>query len=536
MPTQNERKFPVFRRGEIRDTVLLAQFRNALRGLTNPDTGQAFTEDEIAVATRPDSRFYIEADAIDLMTQLEQARGLFLVAQARPKWANSAFLDEVYIPLWLGASGRLAATGGSGAVNAPATPGSIFPGSTTLGDPSAAVATDPNGLRFQVLSTVTTPAGGVAALTMRGIDTGLTTNLVLGTVLTWSANQPLGAEPQAAVAEDPAFTGGFNVETDWEAADRVESRMRHRPAVGNSAHFEAWARQISNAVESAFVYPVALHAGSTLVAILQKRNTTALEGPTIRCNPAPGTMHDVTNYLVPPNSPVVPERVFVLVTSANSQPSSMSLRVAMPYAIAGGWFQSIPWPNPPTNTVYPQVLVTAVTSQTEFEVETDGDLPGGVASLVGEDAPQLMLWNVAVSRWERLDVAQVDKAGVTATVTLNNPPSFTIATGAALSPYTDRLEIIAQAAEVYFDGLGPGEVVDLATDPRGGRAWRYPPPSEGYPARAGQAILNDLLDALGGAAADAELIYASRNAPDLPTYISDGPNIVTLGQLSVFPL
>ena len=49
MAAPDERYFKVFRRGEVRDDVILAAWRNALRDLTNPDTGITFTEDEIAI-------------------------------------------------------------------------------------------------------------------------------------------------------------------------------------------------------------------------------------------------------------------------------------------------------------------------------------------------------------------------------------------------------------------------------------------------------------------------------------------------------
>ena len=65
---------------------------------------------------------------------------------------------------------------------------------------------------------------------------------------------------------------------------------------------------------------------------------------------------------------------------------------------------------------------------------------------------------------------------------------------------------------------------------------RYPTPAQASPIRAGQAMLAPLIEALGGLATDAELTYISRNDPDLPGDISDGPNIVTLGNVNIHPL
>jgi uncharacterized phage protein gp47/JayE len=535
MTAPDERRFAIKPRGWIRDNVVLQVFRNHLRSLTNPDTGAAFTEDEIALATQPGSRFYIEADSIDVLGQIWQRRGAWFADQVRPSRANTAFLEQYHGQLWLGDDPRLPATGGSGAVNAPATVGSIFPGSATVPDPTgiAAVATDPNGYRYQVLATVVTPVGGVAELQMQAIDTGLATNIELNTVLTWSSGQPVGAEATAAVSEDPAFVGGYDIETDSELGARIERRIRHRPAGGNSAHFIAWAERASVSIESSFCYPCAFHAGSVLVALLQKRGSTV--GPTARTNVGVAVMAAATNYLTPPASPVVPTRVHVLVTRCNPQSADVALKISMQQGAIGGWHDADPWPE--YSAAYPEVIVTNVASQTEFTVVAGTELPGGAALLSGADAPQMMLWNPLTSRWVLLDVDEVsDDGGNEFTVTLNSVSSMTIAEGNRLSPYTEQLVSIAEATENYFDELGPGEVVDMDEDTRAARVARYPRPTSYYPYRAGQVMLARLIEALGGVTADAELSFISRSVPDLPGDIADGPNIITLGNLSIFAL
>lgn len=535
MTAPSERRFAVFPAGWIRDNVILEVFRNNLRNLTNPDTNVTFTEDEIAQATQPGSRFYIEADAIDVLGQLWQRRGSWFADQIRPSRSNTAFLENYHGRLWLGTNPRLPATGGSGTVNAPATAGSIFPGSATVPDPTgtAAVATDPNGYRYQVLESVTTPADGTAVLEMQGIDTGEETNIEYGTELTWSSGQPLGAEEKASVAENPAFTGGYNDETDSELGYRIERRIRHRPAAGNAAHVAAWAERANSSVEAAFVYSCAFHAGSTLVAILQKRGSTA--GPTARTNVAVAVMQAMVTYLVPPDSPVFPPRSHVVVTRCSPQSSDLVLKIAMAEGAAGGWYDADPWPE--YSAAYPEVLITNVASQTEFTVEAGTGLPGGVASLSGDDSPQVMVWDEDNSRWEWLDVTGVtDDGSDEYTITLGTTPTVTIATGQRISPYTDRLTVIAEAIEAYFDELGPGEVVDLDTDSRAHRAMRRPRPSGYYPNRAGQVVLARLIEALGGSTSDAELTSISESEPDVPGDVVDGPRIITLGAVSIFAL
>jgi len=317
---KTDRPFDAVRRGDIRDDVILRSLRNALRVLIDPDTGAPFTEEAVIEVTQRGSAFFLEADGLDLALQASQARARYLADQLRPRWANTAMLDAVHGPTWLGAGSRLPATGGSGPVVAYGVPGTTFVGSTTIGDPAACVAVDQNGVQYQVLVTGTVPAGATqVTLEMGAINTGSDTNPPATTTLTWSVNKPVGAQDDAEVDED--FSGGFDVETDTEYAARIEQFIAYRPANGNAAHFVAWARAASNAIESAFIYPAAFRAGSVLICVLQKRGST--EGPEARTDVAPATLIAARNYLTPPDSPVVPQRAYVVVVPPNEQDSGL---------------------------------------------------------------------------------------------------------------------------------------------------------------------------------------------------------------------
>jgi len=552
MATPDERAFVVFQRGAIRDTIILAHFRNELRVSVNPVTGLTFTEDEISRATQPGTRFYIEADSIDLFAMAAQQRALFFASQIDPRKANTEFLEQFHGALWLGPDSKLPATGASGPARATGTNGTIIPGSTTIGDPAAAIATDPNGLRYQNLTTETI-VGNQAVLTLIGIDTGFVTRLPLGTELRWSLNVNPGTDPAASVLAP--FDGGFDEETDAEYAARIAARIRNRPASGNSTHFQAWSQEATSAVEQAFVYPVALNAGSVVIALAEKRAAILQasqlpEGPNARV-PTAGTLTTVANYLIAPASPVVPQRVFVIVTGISTQRADMILRISMANGRSGGWADVSPWPQYSSNFPDCKIKTVSLDGKT-LTVESDVDLPNVVAALASPNEPKMMLFNREVSRWVQLDVASITDptpggpGGRDFTIVLNTEPVMyddaivprvtpVIQVGDRLSPYTDRLTIIAEAIETYFDSLGPGEVI-ASDDVRFARAARQPRPSVQYPIRAGQAILSVLIDALGGTAADAELTSISRNEPDLPTNVVDGPNLVTFGHTNVFPL
>ncbi len=553
MGTASERNFVVFQRGAVRDDVILANFRADLRTTVNPATGLVFTEDEVQRATQPGSRFYVEADSIDLFGQAQQQRALAFVSQIDPRKANTEFLNRFHGRIWLGPNSRLPAVGASGPVLATGTAGTIIPGSPVLGAPTAAIATDPNGLRYQNLTPATIGGDGQAPVTLQGIDVGAQTRLTPGTVLTWSANVNPGTDPTAAVAA--AFDGGFDEETDEEYAARIAERIRSRPASGNAAHFQAWATEASVAVEQAFVYPVALNAGTVLVAVTEKRApilqaSQVPEGPNARV-PSVGTLQTLASYLTPPGSAVVPQQVAVYLTGVVPQPSDAVVRITMAEGRAGGWADVIPWPSYSQAVPATQVKTVSPDGLT-LTVESNQQLPNGAAVLAGPDAPKVMLWDLNVSRFVQLDVESVTdpNPGTTTvrdfTIVLSSEPTMyqpdgseratpVVQAGDRLSPFTDRNGIIADAMEGYFDSLGPGEVVS-PTATRASRARRQPAPEVSFPNRAGQAMVSDIIAALGGTAGDAELTSITEQDPDLPSNVIEGPSIITLGHCNAFPL
>ncbi len=149
----------------------------------------------------------------------------------------------------------------------------------------------------------------------------------------------------------------------------------------------------------------------------------------------------------------------------------------------------------------------------------------------------MMVWNEDESEFEKLNVSSVAFISTNLyEITLSSAPGFTIAAGDVISPYTDRHEVMAEQLQSYFDLIGPGEVVNLATDVRATRAYRYPTTSEEYPQRAGAAVVTAVLDGLGGAAGDGDVASISQSTPAVPASVTDGPNMLTLGKVGVYDL
>lgn len=532
MTTPEERAFVFFPRGQVRDD-LLTEWRLGLAELVNPETGALFTQDEIAQATQQGSRWWIEADAIDLIGMAIQSRALFLADQVRVDRASSTWLVNYHGDQWLGEP-PLPASPGSGLVENVADPGTIFIGSTTVPDPTATTYRDSAGLRYQILTTATADGSGLVQLTLIGIDTGEATNLKVGAELTLDLNPPLGAQPSAKVVLAD-FRGGLPTESMADYANRILARIRHRQGAGNDAHLRAWARDSSNAVLDAFVYACAMHAGSTLVSVLQKRGST--KGPNALVANA-GTLASVTGYLVPPVSPVVPTRVFLVVTTFTPAPSDLVLQLAQPKGNTAGWHDVAPWPG----YVSAPAQITAMTDSTHFRMHSDTDLPNGATSLSGAAVPQLMLWDPGpsgdtASRWVLLSVTSVTSVGSGLfDIVLATAPVPAPEVGDWVSPGMARRATLAETIEQYFDGLGPGEEVDLATDTRADRAARFPDPGEEFPYRGGQSIITPIVDALGASLSNVQLASMSLTTPPLPVDVIDGPSKLTLGRVGVYDL
>ncbi len=518
--------YPVLARGQIREQMLRER-RYGLRSLVNPDTNQPFTDSEIALATNDKSDDWRRAEALDAVLFVMQQRGLHVAQQIDPRRANTSMLKNFHGALW--DESFLPASGGSGPISAPCNPLTTFVGSTTLGDPIAMQLVDEAGLRYQVL--FTEQAGSSATsieLTIAAIDAGPATNLEPPTKLTW-VNGPLGATGQPVVTS--TFTGGLAAETDQEFVRRLLRRIRHKQGAGNPAEIRALAeRAANNAVESAFIYACALHAGSVIIAITQKRSTT--KGPAGRVASI-GTLAAVTAYLTTPGSAVLPTPPRVVVTTFTGVATNMVLSLAMATGTTSGWNDLQPWPGQSGGT--PAVISAVNVGGNSLAIRINSPVapPSGVT-------PQIMVWNDALSAFEQLFVTSCAlHSGTVYNVVLTQAPAKTLAVGDVISPFTSRNTLLSATLVAYFDSLGPGELIDVSsssTDARKARAFRFPKPSEEYPQRAGTNVITFLQDALGTSLADALLEANSVGLPPLPSDPINGPKMIVPGKIGVYAL
>jgi len=535
MTTPDERAFFTFRRGQIRDEML-AYVRTGLRRLVNPETGETFSEEEIRVATQPGSQIAIKFDAQDLIGQAHQQRARFVAQQGDPRRATSSWIRGYHTPLWI-PDGALPVSPGFGTISWKAPPGAVFTGSTTPGDLTAFQASDPAGNAYQAFTSRVVPSSGTVELTMFAVVGGADTNPKAGVAFSPVANVPLGAAGAGVVLAD--FSGGFDEESDADLVLRIVDVIARRPASGNNAQIRTWARASSVSIENAWVYATALNAGTTIVAATQKRGTTI--GPLARI-PSDFVLGSLRSYLTPPGSPVVPGRVFILAHRVVSDPISVAVRLNMRKSTVGGWNDATPWP---ASIAGGLCRITALSSQTDFTFSSGSSLPGGASSLSKPNVPTVMAWSSAKSMFEKLDILSITDLGAGSFHVLldSAPTAITLAVGSAISPYsalgvaanvTDQ-GLIATAVQTYFDNLGPGELFDLTTDPRGARAYRWPRPDEEKAAEADQSLITAFSDALGPVFSSGSVTYLSHSTPAYPANLStSGPSLLTIQDFGAY--
>jgi hypothetical protein len=532
MTSPADREFQVLQRGAVRDIVLNI-FRSGLRQLVNPETSVLFTEEEIAQATAPGSRWYREASGIDDYGQGAQRNALFLNDQAHVDRACTSWLEHYHARLW-DSDGRLPATGGSGTVTISGTDDTPITNSTTVPDPTACWGRDSQGFRYQAYSGDTTIVDGAATITMVAMDTGIATNLPAGSRITWAYRNE-GMAPEAVVAAN--FVGGTDVETDAEWISRIEGNIRYRQGGGNDAQQRAWARRASNSIDDAFVYPCFLGPNSFAVCITQKRGIT--QSPTASIASAT-LLTSATAFLVPPGSPVEPSDPFVLVMAHQTQDATLALDLDMPTGSTSGWTDAQPWPLWGGTSAWPSVA-TISTSYAIIGCPDEATLPGQVAgaTVTGADIPNMMIWSDDDGCFYAMgSVASVeDNEDGTFTITWTGTRPSYVKAGCYVSPHTAMFALISEALVAYFDHLGPGEIY-ASTHEFFDRCQRFPEPAFERPCKMSGDVAEWVREALGGACSTVALSFpfSGSISPNVPTYPSDGPYKLAAGGIYVRPL
>lgn len=414
----------------------------------------------------------------------------------------------------------LPAVGGNGFVAAQTSAG----GSTIFaGD----VLTDPvTSLRFQCLVTGLYVTGGVP-VPIGGIDTGDSTNLAAGTVLTWSNPRP-GCGPSAAIVaqtDGSGLSGGHPAESEPEYIARIlENRANPAASENAAAVIKEVERTPGIRVEKAFAVPAIKGPGTIGVLFTVPPDATGSRLP-----------NDVEIAQVEANLKAIfsgDSGIFVCVLLAQS--TSPVLRVT--WAAAGaGWTDIAPWPaynagfnlsvDPggaaptPTTfrvTVFPMVLpADPVVGQTIGFYDTVNKVFRRKRILTATPVVAHQSWDVVCDA----------SNGASDT-------SFTPAVFQYASPWSDSLNDLPALVAAGFGGLGPGEQVASFPDP-GLRQRRWPFSPGAWPS----VLLNKFVGPILALPSIDDAALAEPTVPH-PTVVG-APGVLSklqqLGDIGVYP-
>jgi hypothetical protein len=201
------------------------------------------------LSTIEGSDAFREGDAYAIELEGVEQRALAMTEEIFPDSASEPMLERHAGLIGLARKGATSSvlnvtTNGTASTSFPITTETL-----NAADGIKYTAVDDDGV---ALTAIVTDVLGVANFKVKAQTTGIQTNKIIGTRLTWSS-APTGMYSQATV------TSTATTAADRESNDDLKARVlrwwRDRPASGNRAHWLDWAESRS-AVFRAYVYPV----------------------------------------------------------------------------------------------------------------------------------------------------------------------------------------------------------------------------------------------------------------------------------------
>jgi uncharacterized phage protein gp47/JayE len=438
-------------------------------GQTPPDT-RLGSQIDLDASACSDVAASIDSNAVIIANGVTRATA---TGQALYDWATA-----------LGTTGPLPAAGAAGAV--------VFAGAAAgatiqLGD---VITHLPTSLRFQCTATGTYTPGQPVPIV--GIDTGPSTNLAAGTVLTWQSPRS-GCANTALVAiqaDGGGLEGGANQETDDQLRARLNLLASTPPASGNDAQYQAVATETAQvAVQQAFTVPCALGPGTTAVMFTLRPGT-----PGANRIPTAEQLAIVAQNLGGP----MPATDGIFMCTLVASPVTVVLKVVWAPS-ADGWSDATTWP-PYLSTVSlgdgvaASANAASVLSATAFRLSAPG-LTSSTAPQIGQSVGFFDLPNLTFRRKKILTVTVIDGQDYDITVDTTNgvsDTSYTPTLFQACCPWSDSLNSIIPAVVAYFDTLGPGEQFSSFFDP-GLRRKRSPANPQYWPSTITNRLLGGAL-------------------------------------------
>ena len=381
---------------------------------------------------------------------------------------------------------------------------------------------DASGLRYQVSVGGTYSAGSIVPIS--SVDTGTAVNLAAGTVLKTSGSWPYCNSQQ--VVYTGGLTGGAPAEDDATARNRLLARLQNAPGSGNWSQVTGFAEASTPIVQKAFCYPAVNGPSTCHVAVVGYASSVS-KNRDVATTVLSGT---VNPYVLGQ----MPEYVETVVTTVQNQAVDVGFGMTLPLATTaqpagpgGGWLDGTPWPTP--NAITGWANVTAVTSSTNFTVNTVPSPQAGVSRIAMLDSTNWQLYTAKV-----LTVSGSSGAWVITT----DQPFPNIATilanggsGPIIFPQSVNQQTYINAILAQFAAMGPGE----KTSSTGvlSRGYRHPLPVQSWPYTIGAQMLKALTNS-GSEVLFTSVYGASTQVPSVPGSVAQAPYILVPRNIGLY--
>lgn len=386
------------------------------------------------------------------------------------------------------------------------------------------------GLRFQATRTAVYATGDTVPV--QGLDTGPSTNLAAGAVMTWTSPRP-GISPTAVVFEQQSgagLEGGADIEADGSYQDRIIAARSTRPASGNDAEYiEAVEGTPGVPIEKAFAYSAVLGPGSIAVAFTVRADAP---GVSRRSSGAQEGVVDARLRSLFPGD----DMIFVLHLLADAV--TIALRVSWATE-AEGWVDATPWPPyyAPTASGTPGAVIvdgSVTPTATSFKLKTSNVTYTAVAQPAVGDT--IAFYDPSSEAFIQKRIGSFTGTGpwvITCDATFAaSDASFVPVAGQRVSPWSPSLDAVAVPVATYVDGMGPGEQLAAFLDPSL-RQKRVPSSPKAWPSVVDNRALTGALEV--PEVADASAVEGIGHQAPVGTAGATA-YLTELGDLAVFPL
>lgn len=464
----------------------------------------------------PNSDIYVTCTALSNELAIAANNVLAQADQVMPDTASETDLDRL---LTIYGLQRRGASVGSGAVQ-------IKCSIPTLVTPASQLVSA-TGLVYQV--TVGGTYNNLDNVPIVSVDTGAGVNLEIGSVLSWVSTP---AFAQSTTILTSAVTGAVDAENDETARQRLMDRLANPPTLGNWQQVCEVCEAADPAVQKSFVYPCANGPSTFHIALTAYPTTTSVSREL-------GTVQlgQISSIILGQ----LPEYIETTITTVSNVTNDVSFKLLIPYpagsitsGIGGGWLDPVPFPQADSSAPF-YCCVSGITSSSIFIIKTWNT---SVYPIAGSSR---ISWidksnNFTVQTSTITSFLDFGTAGSPAYrmfyVTVDKPfPS--IALNDYIFPAMNNAQTYVNAVINWFANNGPGEKTDVSTLLP--RATRKPRSNTSYP----NYLDGTLLKALFNSASEIEscdFYYRQFTvAPDLPSYISDPPNIYTPNNIGFYP-